>query len=438
MAVSSMATFQALDSASWHREHWKLFTLISMNFLLDGVLFSIVPLLLFLVRPQDAPVILLVNSAAFLAGAFALGRLADLRGRRLMFLASQVFDLAGAALLIPFHNGFHEILILTSLINFGVGGEVGATYAALAELAPSRHRGKAMMLATNFWNIGASIIAALALAIIALSTEEGTQVQSMLLSTLALAVFITVARIQMPESPRWLSTRGRLAEAERIVRRFGGTGSGPPAGTRPALSEPAPVALRSAFRKYRFRLVILLTITTAQLLTYNMVAYYAPFARGFAYGIDTTPILILTANLGASAGAFLLLPLIDRNRRTSATLSFAGGLTTSVALLALHGGGFPVFLAALLINFLFSEWAWASLSVLESELFPTGVRASAVGFVTATAWLGNTLVIFVETRIDATLFLTLASVLWLAGLAAALAWQRRGIESAKRTLEELA
>ena len=51
----------------------------------------------------------------------------------------------------------------TSLINFGVGGEVGPAYAALAEFAPPRRRGAALMLATSFWNIGAAAIAALAL-----------------------------------------------------------------------------------------------------------------------------------------------------------------------------------------------------------------------------------------------------------------------------------
>jgi len=40
---------------------------------------------------------------------------------------------------------------------------MGPAYAALAEFAPPRRRGAALMLATNFWNIGAAAIAALAL-----------------------------------------------------------------------------------------------------------------------------------------------------------------------------------------------------------------------------------------------------------------------------------
>ncbi|MFN7106449.1 MAG: MFS transporter, partial [Pyrobaculum sp.] len=100
-------------------------------------------------------------------------------------------------------------------------------------------------------------------------------------------------------------------------------------------------------------------------------------------------------------------------------------------------GALPLYLSILFTNLVFSEWAWASLSVLESELFPTGVRASVVGLVTATAWLINTSLVFAEASITAGQFLAINAALWLVGLVASLAWALHGVESAGKRLEEL-
>lgn len=141
--------------------------------------------------------------------------------------------------------------------------------------------------------------------------------------------------------------------------------------------------MREVLFRYRFRLAILIIITAAQYSTYGMIAYYTPYASGFAYGIEVAPLNIAIANAGASIGAFLLIPLMDRSRKISTLLSYLGGTVSAAFLTAIHGSlPLGVFLATVFINMVFSEWAWASLSALESELFPTGVRASTIGFIT--------------------------------------------------------
>jgi hypothetical protein len=168
-----------------------------------------------------------------------------------------------------------------------------------------------------------------------------------------------------------------------------------------------------------------------------MIAYYMPYSRDFIYGSEVAPFIIFFSNLGASIGAFIMIPLIDKSRRLSTSFSYLGGLLTAsvIAYTYIYVGDLRIFLSIILINMIFAEWAWASLSSLESELFPTGVRASVVGLNTGLAWIINTLIILLEAMITATQYLYTTIILWLVGFVASIIWYLRGVETARKPLE---
>ena len=428
-----------LDQASWGREHWKFFIVVSLNYILDGVMFSIAPLLAYLIAPTKAPLIFALNLLSETAGAIVLGRLADIYGRRAMFSLSLMLEVIALLLLVPLHSNFIAFTILTSLMTFGVGGEFGAAYSAIAELTPVKHRGKALMLSTNFWNVGAAMIAGLSLIYTAISEDIALQIQYLLLSALGTAVVAGLVRLAFPESPRWLISKGRVEEAKNLIKKITGYRG------IIVLSEKGiddrlryRISLGTALSKYRFRFSILAIITVSQYVTYNIAAYYLPYAPGFAFTLSIVPLLIFIANLGASTGAFMLLPLIDRARRLSVLLSFLGGAATAILLLISHEAvNLVAFCFTLLINLIFSEWAWASLSVLQSELFPTNVRASIVGLLTGLTGMSGALIVYSSSFLAAKHYLSIVIGLWITGLIAAATWYFKGIESAQRTLEEL-
>jgi hypothetical protein len=413
----------------WRRVHWTLFAVVAASFFLDGVLFSLVPATIYLLPDlaQNATVIFAVNSIAFMFGAVALGRLGDVVGRRLGLIVSLLIYTVGALwFALAYWAGALDLVaavFTTSLINFGVGGEVGPAYAALAEFSPPRRRGAALMLATNFWNVGAAVIAALSLQYAELAADPRTAVFYTFLTAVALAALVLVARLHIPESPRWLAARGREAEAKALVEKYG-------------VDHP-PREERRPLSGYWGRVAVFAAAFTAQLLTYNIAAYYLPYAPGFAYGAELAPLNVAAANAGAAVGAFLLLPIIDRSRRLAFLSAFAGGLATAVALAAVHGAAAQLYLAVLFLNLVFSEWAWAAVSVLEAELFPTAVRSTAVGIVTASAWLINAAAVFTEGVLGAGPFFALLTALWALGAAVAALWYVKGVESAGRRLEEL-
>ena len=423
-----------LDEARWGPPHWRLFSVVSLNYLLDGVMFSIAPLVAFIVAQQYYALIFALNLLSETAGAIILGILADRFGRRLMFTVALALEVAALVLLFPLYTNPLALAVLTSIMTFGIGGEFGAAYAAVAELSPARHRGKALMLAANFWNVGAAVIAGLALVFAAIYEDALTQVEYLLASALGTLIVVGLTRLAFPESPRWLADRGRISEATATLRRFTGYEGEVEFSQRPSVG----VSLGEAIGRYRFRLLVLAVITVAQYVTYGMMAYYAPYAPGFAFGIESAPLVIFTANLGAAIGAFLLVPLIDRARRLSVLLAFLGGFAGSLLVLTIHSAALATaFYAALFITLVFSEWAWGSLSALQSELFPTGVRASVVGFLTGLTGISGALVVLLEVFMTAQLFLLLAAAIWLLGLLAAFAWYVRGVESASRAVEEL-
>jgi MFS family permease len=131
------------------------------------------------------------------------------------------------------------------LAALGVGAEYAIINAAIAEFVPARVRGRASALVMNFWPAGAILAALLAyllLDTLALSSAVSWRYLFILGGLIALIVLWFRRRI--PESPRWLASRGRDAEAEAIVTALEQSASPPrrtpaPCGTRTAGPECA-------------------------------------------------------------------------------------------------------------------------------------------------------------------------------------------------------
>lgn len=164
--------------------------------------------------PAESGVLLSVGLLGMFFGSLVAGYAADKWGRKFVFQWTMlIFSLASLAC--AFAPSFALLLVFRFLVGIGLGGESPVVPALLGEFAPSLHRGKIQGLVNVFWGAGWATAAALSFFVIPSLGWRAAFVFGALP-----AFFIFVVRRHLPESPRWLITKGRVQEADDIVTKL--------------------------------------------------------------------------------------------------------------------------------------------------------------------------------------------------------------------------
>ena len=146
----------SLDRASWTGIHWTVFSSTALGFFAWGFVYSLSILVTAwpIVPSGDIPVLLTISPIFLVIGNLSLGSFADKVGRRPAFMVTVTVYATGIVGIILSPN-FYVLLFFVALAQLGVGGEEPPALASLAEFTPIRHRGKAIVLSSNFYNIAA-------------------------------------------------------------------------------------------------------------------------------------------------------------------------------------------------------------------------------------------------------------------------------------------
>ncbi|WP_415856524.1 MFS transporter [Sinomonas sp. G460-2] len=334
----------------------------------------------------------LLLASAFLGmflGAATLGRLADRLGRRKAFLFNlawySVWSIVGA-----FSPNAWFLVFARFMAGIGVGAEYPVADAYLSDVLPKDKRGR---LAT--WAYTASFVAVPVVGFLALGLNGtaflGVSGWRWLLALGGVgAVVVLFLRRSLPESPRWLESAGRKQEAVAALEVFAqgsGVSVGEPESAAPAHEAPAAAALdakrslaRLAKAPYRNRLVMLVVFHLFQTFGYYGFGTLAATVL-VASGHTVTNSLLFTALsfLGYPIGSLLSTPLIAKFERKHLLIASilalgASGVAFSVSqsdvLIVVFG-----FLTTLISN-VFSN----VFHIYQAEIFPTALRATAVGW----------------------------------------------------------
>ncbi|TFD10620.1 MFS transporter [Cryobacterium sp. TMT1-2-2] len=328
-----------------------------------------------------------IASAGFVGmavGAVLGGLLADRIGRRQVFaLTLLVYGVAtGASAL----SGSVAVLIAWRfLVGLGLGAELPVASTLVSEFAPPRIRGRIIVLLESFWAIGWTIAAVIGFLVVP-SSENGWRWA--LAVGAAPALYAVFVRLRLPESVRFLESRGRFVKAESTVRRFelSAKVTVPPPESDPAVqggverkdSTGGFAALWSPSLRGR---------TAALWLVWFCVnfSYYGAFiwlptvlvASGFSLVRSFAYTLIITvAQLpGYAASAYL----IERWGRRSTLAVFLIGSASSAALFGIATDTSQVIAAGMLLSF-FNLGAWGALYAVTPEVYPTRIRATGAGW----------------------------------------------------------
>jgi MFS family permease len=391
-----------LDRLPWGRFHTLVVVALGITWILDGLEVTLAGA----VSPalKESPSLHFSNadvglaSSAYLAGAvlgaLLFGWLTDRLGRkRLFFITLAVYLVATAATALSWN--LWSFVLFRFFTGAGIGGEYTAINSTIQELVPARYRGWTdLVINGSFW-IGAALGAAGSIVLLdpaVLAPDLGWRFAFLIGAVLGLVIFLM--RMWLPESPRWLMTHGRVAEAEAVL-------AGIEAGfrARQLPNEPLPVfRLRSRrftplrqvadtlLRTERRRTLVGLSLMAAQAFFYNAIFFtYALVLTDF-YGIraDHVGWYILPFAVGNVLGPVLLGRLFDtvgRRPMIAATYGISGVLLAGAGYLfavgVLSATGQTV---AWMVIFFFASAAASSAYLTVSETFPLEIRALAIAF----------------------------------------------------------
>src|SRR5579863_2945743 len=149
--------------------------------------------------------------AGLVVGAWGSGILGDQFGRRFSYqLNLAIFGLASLAAV--FAPNMWTLIALRFIMGVGLGAELVIGYAALAEFVPPSQRGRLVAFLSFLANSAVFIASLIGLWVI---PNLGWRYMFLIVGIAALVVWFL--RKALPESPRWLESKGRLAEAEAVL-----------------------------------------------------------------------------------------------------------------------------------------------------------------------------------------------------------------------------
>jgi MFS family permease len=391
-----------LDRLPWSRFHTLVVAALGITWILDGLEVTLAGAVSGALKAsptlQFSNVDVGLAGAAYIAGAVLgalfFGWLTDRLGRKkLFFITLAVYLTATAAT--AFSWNLWSFLLFRFLTGAGIGGEYTAINSTIQELIPARVRGWTdLVINGSFW-VGAALGALGSVVLLdprVLPIDMGWR--AAFLIGAALSVIIFFLRMWLPESPRWLATHGRAAEAEAVVagiedgiRRRGvvlSDGPFPLIRLRARSHTPLTEVVVTLIRRQRQRTLVGLTLMTAQAFFYNAIFFtYALVLTDF-YGVPAQHIgwYILPFAAGNFLGPVFLgrfFDTIGRRPMIAFTYAMSGVLLAATGyLFAQNLVSAATLTVAWMIIFFFASAAASSAYLTVSETFPLEIRALAI------------------------------------------------------------
>ncbi len=367
-----------------------------------------------------------------LVGAFVFGRLADRIGRRPVLMGAVIID-ACFGVASSFAPDFAWLLALRFLTGIGVGGTLPVDYTMMAEFLPSDRRGRWLVLLESFWAVGTLLLAVLAL----LALRWGDDAWRVIFFVTGIPALVgVVLRLYVPESPMYLNRNGMPEKARTVLERVARVNGRERA--IPALhpEQPAQTSLLALFSAGLRRRSTCLFLAWALIsIAYYGVFVYLPVrlsAQGFGFmrGQEFLILLALVQLPGFALSAYG----VERWGRKPTLVGFLLLSAAGCMLYSIGSSTLVVVGSTLLMSFALLG-TWGALYAFTPEVYPTGLRASAMGTAGALARFGGLFAPAIVAPVMATRF-TLSLVMLAAFLAAgAVAVLCVDVESRNRSLD---
>jgi len=389
LSASGEIVVSSPEDAPLSKAHWSLMAVLVIALIIDimkpASLGFTLPGMMGEYGVDKATVSLLPFSALVgtVVGSILWGIIADIYGRKASILLSAVMfvgtSICGAMPSLYWNVG------MCFMMGAAAGGMLPVTYALLAEMMPSKHRGWALVLVGGLGAVGGYFAASGLSAL--LQPEFGWRI--MWLLNLPTGLALVLLGVFIPESAKFLLARGRREEARRVMERFGSTARATTHAEQVALERGPAVALTGA--AFIGKLVALsLAAICYGLINFGLLLWLPADLVAKGYSMEVTSELLAESALIAFPTVFAVAYLYSR---WSTKWSVAGSLAITLAgLVGVFALEFrliasPVLPVALLI--IGTNALIAMLLPYAAESFPLRIRGRTTGTVAACSKAGG-------------------------------------------------
>jgi putative MFS transporter len=417
--------------------HWRLMTVLVIALVIDVMkpasLGFTIPGMVgeYRVGKEVVSFVPLLALTGTVTGSIVWGVIADIYGRKASILLSAVMfvgtSICGAMPSLEWNIG------MCFMMGLAAGGMLPVTYALLAEMMPSKHRGWSLVLVGGLGSVGGYFAASGATALL----EPIFSWRILWLLNLPTGLALVLLGGLIPESAKFLLARGRKAEAQRVMARFGSQARATRADEARELARGKATALTG--QAFFGKLIALsLAAICYGLVNFGLLLWLPADLVAKGYKMELVSTLLAQSALIALPTIFITAWAYSRwSTKWSVAGSIAVTMLGLVLVLRLQfaGEGSPVIPVALLI--IGTNALIAMLLPYTAESFPLRIRGRTTGTVAACSKAGGMIaqVLAVLALVPALGIVSVVILLPTAAALALVAWY--GKETRGRDLRDL-
>jgi len=380
------ARMERLPLSRWHNKMRLIVGSANFSDAFDAltvayVLPALIPL--WQLRPTEIGALISIGYAGQVIGGLLSGWLADKYGRVPVMVGNIVlFSLMSFACILA--QNYATLFTLRFVQGIGLGGEVPIANTYVSEFAKSKGRGRFVLMQQLMFPIGLTTVGLVGVFVVPLWGWQWLFV----LGGLPVLLALPMIRV-LPESPRWLASRGRDEEADRVLTRIEALVSANGAVPLPPIPTGVPPAVAAVGRfrdlfagVYRQRTLSLWVLWfCAYGITYAMTGWMPSIMRTFYHQpVSQANLYGFVLNI---VGLCVLLTAVFTIDRIGRKVAFAGGfLLAAVPLLvATFAPSLSALGLAALATLAFGAMGMipGSLGMYTAENYPNHLRAIGNG-----------------------------------------------------------
>jgi len=323
--------------------------------------------------------------AGLFLGTLVLSFAADRFGRRKIFTFSLLWY-STATVVMALQSDASGLNLWRFLAGIGVGVQLVTIDSYVSELAPKAVRGRAFALNNMIQFCAVPVVALLAWLLVPVSPFGLDGWRWVVLIGAVGATLVWRVQRQVPESPRWLVQHGRIDDAERVLDALEARVTRESGAPLPLIGPTEPAQSKGTLREiwrppYLSRTIMLIVFNLFQTVGFYGFSNWVPtllIARGIKVttSLEYTFLIAMAAPVGPLLGA----AFADKIERKWLIVLTAGGIAIFGLLFGQSSTAAPLITLGVLLTLSANTLSFA-FHAYQAELYPTRIRARAVGLV---------------------------------------------------------